>query len=243
MAYVHEITLEPPVLFIGDVHLGPDPEVAQRFQSFLEALPDQTNIVSIGDLVDTWAEGSTYDLGDLYPQLEALSRFSCYFLKGNRDFLIGERWEELTGGRVLGDEVIVQIDQVRFRCMHGDTLVQSDWRYQLWRRMARSSIFSTLASFSGPDRARRYAQRLRDASKEEVGRKTRESMSIQDSVAMTEMKDCERLVCGHTHHPLTKTIKEKTWYTVGAWDQGAEVLLVDQRQERLLPPEKVKIDE
>lgn len=211
------IKLDPPVIIFGDVHLGASAEVDRKFSDFLDRCPKTITLVSIGDLVDFWAEGTGYDFGDLYPALKKFRDRPAYFLKGNRDFLIGPRWEELTGGKVLGDEMEIEIAGRKILLCHGDTLVQSDFRYRIWRRIARSGVFRRISRSAGRESARRIAEKLRRGSMKEVARKP--AMELDCAAAERLRGDRDMLVCGHTHRAnATGKIM-----TVGSWDSQAEV--------------------
>jgi len=218
------LKLKGSVIFISDVHLGASQKVDDRFEKFLDKLDPEITIVSLGDLVDFWAEGPDYDLSDLYPVLHKFKLRQSFFLKGNRDFLIGKRWEEATGGKVLGDRVEIEAHSKRLVALHGDTLVTGDLRYQLWRRIARSGLFSVVTGMLGKQRAIKYAEGLRKGSEIEVQRKPRQSMEINLKRAHQERGNCDLLLCGHVHKPSNKD----GIITLGAWDGGAETLLLDR---------------
>ena len=63
---------------------------------------------------------------------------ALYFMHGNRDFLLAERFCEATGARLLADPTVHEIQGVRTLLVHGDTLCTDDVDYQSWRRTARS---------------------------------------------------------------------------------------------------------
>lgn len=212
------------MIFISDVHLGASQKVDDRFEKFIDALDPEITIVSLGDLVDFWAEGPNYDLSHLYPVLHKFRSRRSFFLTGNRDFLIGKKWEDATGGRVLGDRVEIEAYGKRLIALHGDTLVTGDFRYRIWRAIARSSFFSRFAGILGKKRAVRYAESLRKSSKIEVQRKPRETMEINLKKAHAERGNHDFLLCGHVH----RASHDQGIITLGSWDNGGETVLIDQ---------------
>lgn len=233
------LTLEPGerAIFLADVHLGVSPVVAERFSSFLDVLPRDVTIFFLGDFVDVWAEGSKYDYADLYPALPRLCERRTRFLRGNRDFMIGERWKRVTGGLILGDAAEVQCGGMKVICLHGDTLVTGDFRYQAWRRLCRSAAFRSLAAGLDRKAAERLTGGLRAGSKAEVARKEPQSMEIDHTAAAAAMGEAEVLICGHAHRPSRDPLGKGELIVLGAWDEGAESAFWDGREIRFGSPE------
>lgn len=230
MGYVKTFEAETPLVLLADVHLGADPAVDARFAAWIARVPDGWTVVSLGDLVDAWAEGAAFDLGDRFPVLAEFRRFRSFFLHGNRDFLAGTRWEARTGGRVLGDLCDVVASGRRFRCLHGDTLLTKDWRYRAWRRVCRNPLFRIGAGLAGRRFAERTASGLRAGSAAEVARKPRAAMELDRAAADCARGDADLLVCGHTHAPLREALPSGNELIVlGAWEAGGEIVRVDGR--------------
>ena len=113
--------------FASDLHLDPaTPEIAARFRRFLAGQArDARSLYLLGDLFEAW-------IGDDDPEpahrevIAALAAFAAsgtlvYVMRGNRDFLIGERFCRESGALLLArrtialgglDEVSVVIDRV-----------------------------------------------------------------------------------------------------------------------------------
>lgn len=229
-----ELTLEKPLLVAADLHLGHSPAVEARLADLLDRLPRDIVCLFLGDVVDFWAEGPRYDMGAEYRILKRLRVWETYYLKGNRDFLIGPRWEEMTGGKVLGDEVALTSWGRKLLCLHGDALLKRDKRYQRWRLLARSRPFMIAAGLIGSGLAQRWAQTLRKGSRREVARKSEYEMSVPLEYADELASGFDLLVSGHTHRPGRQSLAGGAeLITLGAWDEGAEVLLLDRRGPRL----------
>lgn len=234
------LDLDRPLLLAADLHLGPRAATEARLARLLDRLPDEVALIFLGDVVDFWAEGPRYDVGAEYPVLERLRGFDSYFLRGNRDFLIGPRWELMTGGRVLGDELELAAWGRRFLCLHGDTLLKRDKRYQRWRLIARSRPFRAAAALAGPGLAQKWAQRLRKGSEQEVARKSEYELSVSLDFAAELSTGFNALVSGHTHRPGTWPLAGAELVTLGAWDEGAEVLYIDGHGRQFAPVEEIR---
>jgi UDP-2,3-diacylglucosamine hydrolase len=197
-------------LFISDLHLSEDrPAANERFFSFLEKQARAADALYIlGDFFEYW-------IGDddlAYPfnaviagVLRDLSRrgVALYLMHGNRDFLIGPRFCEATGGSLLEDPTVIELQGERTLLMHGDTLCTDDLDYQAWRRTARSAAWQR--EFLGKSLAERRLATvgMREKSKEVVQAKPAEIMDVNDGAVRVAMErhGVKRLIHGHTHRP------------------------------------------
>lgn len=57
----------------------------------------------------------------------------CYFIHGNRDFLLGKRFARESGMTLLPEEKVLELYGRRVLIMHGDTLCTDDAGYQAFR--------------------------------------------------------------------------------------------------------------
>ncbi|MEK8022770.1 MAG: metallophosphoesterase [Candidatus Hydrogenedentota bacterium] len=229
----HDIRLElpsgRPVVFFADVHLGASPRAEQRFAAFMRAVPRDVILVSLGDLVDYWAEGPGWSLVDAFPVLQAFRGREAWFLKGNRDFLMGAQWEHVTGGHVLGDSIALSAWGKEIVCAHGDDLLTGDVRYQFWKRICRTELFRNVSGVLGKKFALKTAKGLRKGSAREVARKPAESLRIDFVAAGRMLKDRDLLLCGHTHRPARRQIALGEMITLGSWDEDAEIVILDAK--------------
>ena len=196
-----------PTLFISDLHLTEErPETNERFISFLEDTARGAHALYIlGDFFEYWLGDD--DLGEPFNAVIAglLRNLSIplYFMHGNRDFLVGERFCAATGARLLADPSVVEIEGEKTLLMHGDTLCTDDVEYQAFRRKARDPVFqAAFLAKSLPERRAAVAQ-MREKSKEVVGGKPAEIMDVNDGAVRQalERHGVRRLIHGHTHRP------------------------------------------
>jgi UDP-2,3-diacylglucosamine hydrolase len=199
-----------PALFISDLHLSEDrPAANERFFSLLESeARDAEALYILGDFFEYWIGDDDLD----YPfhaviagSLRELSRsgVALYFMHGNRDFLIGERFCAATGARLLDDPTVIDLDGEKTLLVHGDTLCTDDLDYQNWRRTARSSTWQAAFLAKSLDERRKAVGGMREKSKEVVAAKPAEIMDVnQDAVRQAmERHGVRRLIHGHTHRP------------------------------------------
>jgi len=204
----------PATLFISDLHLsGERPAINRRFFAFLrEQAPRAAVLYVLGDLFEYWIGDEELDAADGDPLARkvaeafgALSRkgIGVCLMHGNRDFLIGKRFCEVSGARLLDDPSVEKIGGARTLLMHGDTLCTDDVDYQAWRKVARSREWQReFLAQSLPER-RKALQALREKSKEVVGAKPAEIMDVNDGAVREALRahSLTRLVHGHTHRP------------------------------------------
>jgi UDP-2,3-diacylglucosamine hydrolase len=126
-----------------------------------------------------------------------------YFTRGNRDFLIGERFARAAGATLLGEATRIDVDGEPILVTHGDELCTDDVEYQAYRRRIRSprSVARLLAM---PPLARRgIAWWLRRRSRNATALKP-ESITAVAATAVADAfraHDVRRMVHGHTHRP------------------------------------------
>lgn len=193
-------------LYISDLHLSEErPEANERFFRFLEDdAAGADALYVLGDLFEYWIGDDDVDApfnAVIAGFFRRLSRAGTrlYFMHGNRDFLVGERFAAATGAALLADPTV--IDGVLL--MHGDTLCTGDADYQAWRRTARDPAWQR-DFLDKPLAARRATvEGLRAKSKEVIGAKPAEIMDVNDDAVRDALRrhGVSRLVHGHTHRP------------------------------------------
>jgi UDP-2,3-diacylglucosamine hydrolase len=199
-----------PSLFVSDLHLTEErPEANERFISFVEGKArDAEALYILGDFFEYWVGDD--DLGDPFNAvigglLSNLTRAGVrlYFLHGNRDFLIGERFCAATGARLLPDPSVHEVEGVKTLLVHGDTLCTGDLEYQAWRRRARDPAFQA-GFLAKPLAERRQAVlEMREKSRLVVQGKTPQIMDVNEDTVREAMRShgVRRLMHGHTHRP------------------------------------------
>ena len=134
-------------LFISDLHLSSQrPATTALFLRFLrERAVPATALYILGDLFDAWVgdDDERPPIPEIVTAMKALSDVgtTLYFMPGNRDFLIGERFIRASGCRPLPDPYILAQPDKRILLMHGDLLCSDDRDYQAWRQRLRNPAF------------------------------------------------------------------------------------------------------
>lgn len=196
----------PRILFIADIHLCQDkPAITAIFLHFLQTVAQQCDaLYLLGDLFETW-------IGDdnpnpLYQQIaNAINKLPIpkFFIHGNRDFLIGQRFAHASGMTLLPDEQVLTLYGQRVLIMHGDTLCTDDESYQRFRAKVRQYWLQHLF-LSLPLRLRMFiSTRIRADSKKTNQHKSVSIMDVNQQTVESVMtrQQVNMLIHGHTHHP------------------------------------------
>lgn len=196
--------------FISDLHLSATkPHLSALFLKFLRQDAKNADALYIlGDLFEVW-------LGDDNPDphnmdiINALAEFSengipLYFMHGNRDFLIGDRFTVESHCELLQDPVVVELYNTPVLLTHGDLLCTLDQKYQRFRKFVRHPLIKKLF-FSFPlSWRKKISNFLRKKSTRREFLKERDRKWDVTSEAVYQMLREHKsltLIHGHTHKP------------------------------------------
>lgn len=201
---------DAPSLFVSDLHLSPlRPAPLASFHAFARgAARDAASVYVLGDLFDWWIGDD--QLADAYAAAVAQSLrgmsdagVALFVARGNRDFLLGQRFADVTGATMLPEQQVVELAGVRTLVTHGDELCTDDAEYQAYRARIRSPQ-SVRRLLSMPPVARRgIAWWLRRKSRSATALKP-ESITDVAAAAVDDafrIHDVPRMIHGHTHRP------------------------------------------
>lgn len=197
-------------LFISDLHLSADrPEANERFIGFIEGKARGAEALYVlGDLFESWIGDD--DIvgrfnGVVTGFFAALTKSGTplYLMHGNRDLLIGERFCRETGGKLLADPTVLDVEGTPTLLMHGDTLCTDDTEYQAWRLKARSPAFQEVFLSKSLEQRRAMSAMMREKSKEAIAGKPAEIMDVNAGAVRDAFHKhgVARLIHGHTHRP------------------------------------------
>jgi UDP-2,3-diacylglucosamine hydrolase len=223
-------------LFISDLHLDASrPQITRLFVEFVRDEAVHADALYIlGDLFEAWigddVEDETAD--EVASALAGLHErgVPCFYVHGNRDFLLGDAYARRARMTLLRDPSIVEIEGQRVLLMHGDTLCTDDSPYQAFRAQAHAPEWQR-AFLARPIKERQaFAAQARIESQ-------RYTRSVSD--AITDVNDmavsaalCEHdvrcVIHGHTHRPAIHRIDikgdEAKRIVLGDWYEQGSVL-------------------
>jgi UDP-2,3-diacylglucosamine hydrolase len=135
-------------LFISDLHLEPKrPDITRCFFNFLQNQAPQADALYIlGDFFEVWIgdDEDTIFHRSIIAALKQLtdSGLSVYFMRGNRDFLIGQAFIRATGCHLLSDPTRIQLYGKDVLLAHGDALCTADHKHQNFRKYAQNPAYN-----------------------------------------------------------------------------------------------------
>jgi len=223
-----------PTLFISDLHLDDRrPETTALLNNFLqdEAMTADALFI-LGDLFEFWLGDDvpsrcSTDVANALSGL-ALAGVPCYFMHGNRDFLLGDRYASLAGLQLIPEEHVIDLYGERVLLMHGDSLCTDDVAYQQFRALARNPLYQQDFLAKTPQERLQIALQARDASAEHKGGAGMNIMDVNHAAVKGafERHNVLRMIHGHTHRPATHDLEVQgrsaqrivlgDWYTQGS---------------------------
>lgn len=216
-------------LFISDLHLSPEhPRLIRGFLALLARYENQnTQLFILGDWFNAWI-GDDDQPHWQQPIITALQKFQragnqIYFLRGNRDFALGQKFLDFFHGQLLSDIHELVIAGQRIRLEHGDALCTDDLAYQRFRRVIRHPLTMGLLLKTPLSFRRKLAQGFRKKSKHANQYKSQAIMDVNATAVEHAMQQCEVLIHGHTHRPAIHPVLEhKQRIVLGDWREATE---------------------
>lgn len=202
------------ILFISDLHLSRErPDITRLFLRFLQGPARRAEALYIlGDLFEVWLGDDMVlpDYRQAVAELKALSQtVPLYIMHGNRDFLMREGFETMTGCRLLDEEVVIDLFGAPTLLLHGDTLCSDDVAYQQFRTMVRNPQWQTELLGKTPAERLELARQYREISKTETQGKQAGIMDVNQTAVEQVMRkhQVHQLIHGHTHRPAIHEFK------------------------------------
>jgi UDP-2,3-diacylglucosamine hydrolase len=221
--------------FIADLHLCESrPDISACFLHFLKTdavLAEKLYI--LGDLFEAWVgddDDSVY-LKEIAFALNTVAKSGTkiYFIHGNRDFLLGQRYAKQASMQLLPEVDTIELYGKHVVIMHGDTLCTRDVAYQAFRKKSRSWWWQTMVKSLPLFIRKKMAANYRKRSAAATAMKSEAIMDVTDEEVnlCLEKYNSQLLIHGHTHRPAIHEliVNDKAaqrivlgdWYEQGAW--------------------------
>ncbi|OOE68926.1 UDP-2,3-diacylglucosamine diphosphatase [Salinivibrio sp. IB868] len=228
-------------LFIADLHLSPTrQDITDCFERFMkqEAINADALYV-LGDLFEVWIGDD--DNSPFHRQIKAA--FSAvteqgvpvYFIHGNRDFLIGQRFSRETGVTLLSELECIDLYGTPTLILHGDTLCLEDVDYQAFRRKVHQRWLQRLFLSLPLTWRRKIAAKMRAGSANANQQKSTSIMDVtpQEVQRQLDNANVRHMIHGHTHRPhIHQWHQHGTAYrriVLGDWYQHGSVLVCNEQ--------------
>jgi UDP-2,3-diacylglucosamine hydrolase len=232
------------ILIVSDLHLdAARPAITECFLRFLcTDAASARALYILGDLFEAWVgdDETTEPAQAVRAGLRGMTQggVPVFFLRGNRDFLIGPRFAAETGLQLLPDPAVVALYGQPTLLMHGDLLCTDDLAYQSFRNQVRDPAWQ-VQFLAQPLPARQaFAAQARAASQihQQGLQQARQLEAItdvnEDAVRSTLQRyGVTRLIHGHTHrpaiHPLRLGTRSAQRIVLGDWYAQGSVLRLE----------------
>jgi UDP-2,3-diacylglucosamine hydrolase len=231
-----------PTLLLSDLHLSPArPRAVEAFLAFCRGPARRAAAVYVlGDLFDWWV-GDDQLRARFYKRIGAALRsiadagVPLFVARGNRDFLIGSKFAQVTGSTLLAERTVVPLGGIPTLLTHGDELCTDDVAYMRFRAHSRTDAWRANI-LAKPYWVRRgIAAYLRFRSRTATAMKPEGIMDVNaDAVAQAfRDHDVTRLVHGHTHRPARHALDvdgvARERHVLAAWHDDGRYLEIDDR--------------
>ena len=228
-----------PTYFISDLHLSPAvPHIAKGLSALLKNQAAKADALYIlGDFFDAWI-GDDEDNPAALQIINLLSQYTAsgvptFFMHGNRDFLVGERFTEATGMKLLEEGQVISLYGRDALLMHGDSLCTEDTEYMKFRAMVRNPAWQQQVLSLPLEQRRQMAAKLRSESQSMNAMKASDIMDVTQSKVVEEMaaKNVDLLIHGHTHRPAKHSLQvnnqDAQRIVLGDWGNAGWYLKAD----------------
>ena len=213
------------IFFISDLHLEQNkPHLTKAFENFIDSkvnLHDELFI--LGDFFEQWIGDDNED--DFIKSLKNILKdktakgLTVYFMHGNRDFLIGDKFCKEVGAILLDDPYIINLEEKKIMLTHGDSLCTDDEDYQNFRNLVRNKDWQEDFLSKDLKERKEVAKNLREISSLENQTKDENIMDVNQSEVLKIIEDhsVDVLIHGHTHRPFIHDENGVPRMVLGDW--------------------------
>ena len=227
-------------LFISDLHLDAErPAITELFGRFIDEEAMRADALYIlGDLFEAWvgdddpSEAGAYVADKLRGLADA--GVPVRFMRGNRDFLLGDAYARRAGIEILNDPAVISLYGKPVLLMHGDTLCSDDVAYQQFRAQTRDPGWQRQFLAQPLEARMAFARQARAASQaHQSGLKAQGAMDAITDVSPATVEatftrfGVDTLIHGHTHRPAVHAHAGGKRVVLGDWYEQGSVLRVD----------------
>ncbi len=221
------------------MHLGSgDTATHHLFSSFLTSLPASAGtLVILGDLFDVWVgdDAATHTELSIASEINQVASrgIEVIFVRGNRDFLLGQDFCDRAGMRLVDEPIILSTITPATALIHGDILCTDDMAYQRFREKSRSSAWQRKVLRLPIWLRRRLGQWARWRSQYHQRSPAHDKKTITDAnpdavTRLMRQHNISRLIHGHTHRQnihREPQYQNERW-VLGDWHEGRGSVIV-----------------
>lgn len=216
------------------------------FKAFCSNLVAQCDkLYILGDLFEYWVgDDGTVALGQDKVEHILKQLVDCgievSFMRGNRDFLVGQDFFQRTGIKELIEPSVIEINQKPILLCHGDALCTDDIEHQQARQVMLDPKWQKHVLLQPLQMRLEQANQMRQQSHKAKSTKSIEIMDV-NQVAVEKLMlehDVTMMIHGHTHRPAIHQFKlnmqTATRIVLGDWYTQSSILTFDKEGFRFL---------
>ena len=206
--------MQLPIYFFGDNHFSPFPTLSndkklEKMKEFIDLIEnDGGSIFIMGDFFDYYFEYKKNNpnyFEEIFSLLEEIKSrgIEIYFIAGNHDYWIGNKFRSITNKTFLKDQVL-SIGQKKIYITHGDGILSWDKGYKVLKFVLRTEIFRFLYSLVPKKFALNIAKKISYERKDShiVNQKKLDNIHTEliNYAKSKWNKGCDIVIMGHYHH-------------------------------------------
>ncbi|MCG7587186.1 UDP-2,3-diacylglucosamine diphosphatase [Photobacterium sp. OFAV2-7] len=224
-------------LFISDLHLSAErTDITDCFLTFMkEEATGVDALYVLGDLFEMWIGDD--DDSPFHQQIKSAFRqltesgVPCYFIHGNRDFLVGKRFSRETGVKLLPEHSVIDLYGTPTLILHGDTLCTLDEDYQRYRKKVHNRFIQWLFFRLPLSYRQKIGNKMRSNSSMTNQEKSQDVMDVTPDEVEKIMAQYQvtAMIHGHTHRPAVHRLsvgsQPASRTVLGDWYDHGSVLV------------------
>lgn len=221
---------------IADLHLDVRrPELTQALRAWVASLEPGSELYILGDLFNFFVGLDPQDSAQqAVAEIMGTAKtngVACYFIHGNRDFLVTKREAQRLNLTLLPKLYYLERYGQRLLFTHGDIFCSNDLKYQAYQRKVNNKFLQWLFRRMPLSRRRAIGAKIRQQS----AASSRYQSEIYGVVTQTVAQYCHHvdlLVHGHIH--VLGTYRDEVpgltaRYVLGAWGQNLSYFKLDEQ--------------
>jgi UDP-2,3-diacylglucosamine hydrolase len=221
---------ETVALFISDLHLhAAVPKTTAAFFDFLRNHAMRARqLYLLGDLFEYWAGDDDIDAPCNRQVADAIRAVSdagvaVFWICGNRDFLVGERFAAEAGVTPLPDPFVTTVAGRRIVLTHGDAQCTDDVAYIQFRNQVRDRGWQQAFLAQPLEQRKKIIEGVRIESREAQRAKPAEIMDVNEAAIsmLFDASAASAMIHGHTHRPARHDYGTRQRYVLPDWDYDA----------------------
>lgn len=228
-------------LFLSDTHLQPSTPLANKcVLQLLQQSHSADAVYILGDFFEFWVgddDNSAFNeqiMSAIWQLTE--QNVPVYIMRGNRDFLLGQRFAQQTGATLIKDPTLIECYGQKVLLMHGDSLCTLDTKHQAFRRKTHNPCYIKLFGWLPLWLRRRIAKRVRHISYQRGITLPDEIMDVTEQEVVNVMRQyqADLMIHGHTHRPAIHQHRVDdrriSRVVLGSWHHNGSILKLSPNQ-------------